>query len=61
MTSYLWGLLSMSEKSNPLSMITYSRPVFSLEHRIKLLQKITKDTANIEIVKLEGLLANFMI
>ena len=42
-------------------MITYSRPVFSLEHRIKLLQKITKDTANIEIVKLEGLLANFMI
>jgi len=43
-----------------LTCLTY-RPIFSVEHRTKLLSKITAKLGDqVEIVKVEGLLADYV-
>lgn len=39
---------------------SWLRPVFALEHRMKLLKTITKDIGDVEIVSFDGLLADFV-
>ena len=44
-------------KSMPF--VLYSRPIFPLEERIRLLKKVTKDLGKIKIVGIEGLLVDY--
>ena len=41
-------------------LLKYLRPVFSIEHRMKLLKTITKNIGDVEIVTFDGLLADFV-
>lgn len=41
-------------------MMTYFRPIFPIEERERLLGKITKNLGDVEIVKFEGLLSEYV-